>query len=239
MKRSSALSSMTSSRGSFEIDEAQFEVMTQGSQQHCEWSDIDLELERLSNPMVSTMVVHVEPAGDTLDMAWSPSLHSSVIIEEICDLPPGTGVMHAVADSRVAPEVVGRLAQHANEDAIRRMQTPVPVAAVGWLAKQLPVQKRNSKPRKTKPPKKVTAMKATAVATPAAPKVTKPRTARASEPTRCMPGDCKSLHHFQSRRFQAAARRAATMGLSDEDSKALRRDAYKEATVEWNKFYNA
>ena len=54
-----------------------------------------------------------------------------------------------------------------------------------------------------------------------------------------MPGDAKSLHHFQLRRVQAANRRAVTMGLSDEDRKAFRKDAYKEAAVEWNKFHNA
>ena len=238
MKRSTSLSSMTSSRGSFEIDEAQFEVVLQGGHR-CEWSEIDVELERLSNTD-STMAVHVEPFGDTLDMDWCipvSDLPSSVIIEEIHDPPPGTSVMNATADSLAGRDIVSQLAIHADDDAIRRLRTPVQAAAVGHLVKQLPKQQRNSKPKLPKPVvPKVEKAKPSAAS---GKKVKKAKTdAAAKAPVRCEPTDAKSLHHFQSRRFQAANRHAETMEFSDEDRKAYRKAAYSEATIEWNKFYN-
>ena len=156
-------------------------------------------------------------------------LPSSVVIEEVHDLPPGTSVMNAAADSLVGSALLGQLATHADNDAIRRMRTPVPIAAVGHFVKQLPKQQRNSKPKKAKQP-------ATGVATAAAKKAK--TTASSKTPKRCEPKDAKSLHHFQSRRFQAANRRAVNMGYSDEDRMAFRNVAYSDATIEWNKFYN-
>ena len=238
MIRSASLSSMTSSRGSFEIDEAQFEVVMQGGGRSCEWSDIDVELERLSNTG-SAMAVHVEPVGDTLDMDWCipvSDMPSSVTIEEIHDVPLGTSVMNATADSLAGRDIVSQLAAHADDDAIRRLCTPVQAAAVGWLAKQLPKQQRNAKPKLPKPvvPKVEKAKPAASSGT----KVKKGKPAASSKaPVRCEPADAKSLHHFQSRRFQAANRCAETMGYSDEDRKAYRKVAYNEATIEWNKFY--
>ena len=235
MKRSTSLSSMTSSRGSFEIDEAQFEVVMQGGRS-CERSDIDVELERLSNTD-STMAVHVEPFGDTLDMDWCipvSDMPSSVIIEEIHDLPPGASVMNAAADSLAGRDILSQLAIHADDDAIRRLRTPVQAAAVGHLVKQLPKQQRNAKPKLHKPvvPKVEKAKPAAS----SGKKVKKAKPAAASKAP-VQPADAKSLHHFQSRRFQAANRRAENMGYSDEDRKAYRKAAYSEATIEWNKFY--
>ena len=254
MRRSPSLSSMTSSRGSFEIDEAQFEVLLQGGHR-CEWSDIDVELARLSNTD-STMAAHVElerlsNTDSTFDMDWCipvSDLPSSVTIEEIDDPPPGTNVMNAAADALAGRDILSQLAIHADDDAVRRLRTPVQAAAVGQLVKNLPKQQRNSKPKMHKPVvpkvekakpsaasgKKVEKAKPSA----ASGKKVKKATPAAASKAPVQPADAKSLHHFQSRRFQAANRRAVNMGYSDEDRTAYRKAAYSEATIEWNKFYN-
>ena len=242
MKRSTSLSSMTSSRGSFEIDEAQFEVVLQGGHR-CEWSDIDVELARLSNTD-STMAAHVElerlsNTDSTFDMDWCipvSDLPSSVTIEEIDDPPPGTNVMNAAADALAGRDILSQLAVHADDDAIRRLRTPVQAAAVGALVKALPKQQRNSKPKLTKPVVPKVEKAKPSAASGKTVKKAKPDAA-SKAPVRCEPADAKSLHHFQSRRFQAANRRAENMGYSDEDRKAYRKAAYSEATIEWNKFY--
>ena len=241
MRRSPSLSSMTSSRGSFEIDEAQFEVLLQGGHR-CEWSDIDVELARLSNTD-STMAAHVEleqlsNTDSTFDMDWCipvSDLPSSVTIEEIDDPPPGTNVMNAAADALAGRDILSQLAIHADDDAVRRLRTPVQAAAVGQLVKNLPKQQRNSKPKMHKPVvPKVEKAKPSA----ASGKKVKKATPAAASKAPVQPADAKSLHHFQSRRFQAANRRAVNMGYSDEDRTAYRKAAYSEATIEWNKFYN-
>ena len=228
--------SLASPRGSFEINESYFDSVITVEREDV-WSEIDMELDRLMTHSNSTEACINSDGDDAFDMCWEAplcTLTSTIRIEDVTDVSPGTAVVSAAADSTGCDGVLGELKKHADSDAIRRMRTPMPIAAVGHFSKQLDKQKKPTKPRKpsTTPKKRNNKPKKDTV-TP--PKTTTTSSTRV--PKAVLPSDAKTLHHFQSRRFQAATRWANNMGFSAEQRQECRQTAYKEATIEWKKFY--
>ena len=167
----SASATSTSSRGSFEFNEDDLEGILSGRHGHRDdWCDIDMELTRLCNDGEGAA------GGDDTSLQviadWvSPVQESSMLIEDgtdvVCYLgaivpygsQPGAIAAHAASESMQGADsaVLDHVLERAKDDAVRRMAVKPICAAVGYLSKQLPKQKREKRVKNRKPNAKPTA----------------------------------------------------------------------------------